>query len=200
MPASNSKSIRRSASKAAVTAGRPIRSAPVEMSRRAPQPWWRVAWDFLRGPYPTLVSRVILGAVFLLAGVSKALDMNAFAGEINAYQMMPSTLVSPLSIALPLVEILLGVYLLLGLMQRWAAVASGVLLLIFIAAMTQAMARGLTLDCGCFGNTLGLSAFRDSVSVGTIIRDVIWLLLAVHLFFIPGIWTIDALRRKHASA
>src|SRR5262249_41968840 len=157
-------------------------------------------WDMLRGPYPTLISRAIVGGVFLLAGISKALDMHAFAGEIGAYQIVPSVLVQPMSMALPLLEILLGVYLLLGLMQRWAAIAAGALLLIFIGAMIWVLAHGLTLDCSCFGNVPGLNAFRDTVSAGTIIRDAFWLLLAVHLIFVPSVWSVDALRRKSKLA
>src|SRR6185437_2969978 len=156
MPASNSKSMPRSASEQRRDVTRPVPSSPARGSNPLPWPGWKIAWNFLRGPYPTLVSRVALGLVFLLAGVSKALDMRAFAGEISAYQIVPAALVQPMAIALPLLEILLGVYLLVGLMQRWAAAAAGALLLIFIAAMAWALARGLALDCGCFGNALGL--------------------------------------------
>jgi uncharacterized membrane protein YphA (DoxX/SURF4 family) len=171
---------------------------PAASLARAPRSGWRAAWDFLRGPYPALLSRVVVGGVFLLAGISKALDTRAFASEISAYQIAPAGLVQPLAIALPLLEILIGVYLLLGLMQRWAAAAAGALLLIFIGAMTWALARGLTLDCGCFGNALGLSALRETVSVGSIARDVLWLLLAIHLLIVPGTWSLDAFRQKHA--
>jgi uncharacterized membrane protein YphA (DoxX/SURF4 family) len=141
---------------------------------------------------------VIVGGVFLVAGISKALDMSAFAAEIGAYQMIPAPLVQPMSIALPLLEILIGAYLLLGLMQRLAAGAAGALLLVFIAAMAWALAHGLTLDCGCFGNALGLSALRDTVSAGSIARDVLLLLLAIHLIIVPGTWSLDAFRRKRA--
>jgi uncharacterized membrane protein YphA (DoxX/SURF4 family) len=161
---------------------------------------WGAIWSFLRGPYPTLVSRAVVGGVFLLAGVSKALDINAFAGEISAYQIVPTALVQPMAIALPLLEILIGGYLLLGLMQRWAAAAAGALLLVFIAAMAWALARGLALDCGCFGSTLGLSAFRETVSIGSVARDVLWLLFAIHLIIVPGVWSLDAFRRKRAHA
>jgi uncharacterized membrane protein YphA (DoxX/SURF4 family) len=126
--------------------------------------------------------------------------MRSFAGEISAYQIVPAALVQPMSVALPLLEILIGVYLLVGLMQRWAAVAAGALLLIFIAAMAWALAKGLTLDCGCFGNTPGLNAFRDTVSMGTVIRDALWLLFAVHLSIIPGVWSVDAFRHRRAAS
>ncbi len=193
MPASNSKSMPRSASEPGCDVTQPVPSAPARW------PGWKTAWSFVRGPYPTLVSRVVLGGVFLVAGVSKALDMQSFAGEISAYQIVPAALAQPMSIALPLLEILLGVYLLVGLMQRWAAVAAGALLVIFIGVMAWALAKGLTLDCGCFGNTLGLSAFRDTVSLGTIARDALLLLLAIHLNIVPGVWSVDAFRHRRAA-
>lgn len=188
MPASSSRSTRRSPRK---------RSGSVKAT--IPRSGWRAAGDFLRGPYPTLVSRAVVGGVFVLAGISKALDMHAFASEISAYQIAPAALVQPLAIALPLLEILIGVYLLLGLMQRWAGAAAGALLLLFIGSMTWALMHGLTLDCGCFGSALGLSALRETVSAGSIARDVLWLLLAIHLVIVPGTWSLDAFRQKRAQ-
>lgn len=197
MPTSSSRSTRRSPRKRSGSVkGHPTPAAPLT---HAPHSWWRAAWDFLRGPYPTLVSRAVLGGIFLLAGISKALDTRAFASEISAYQIAPAGLVQPMVIALPLLEILIGVYLLLGLMQRWAAAAAGALLLIFICTMTWALARGLTLDCGCFGNALGLNTLRETVSAESIARDMLWLLLAIHLIIVPGTWSLDALRRKRAQ-
>jgi uncharacterized membrane protein YphA (DoxX/SURF4 family) len=197
MPASNSRSTQRSTSERASSAEAGNTPAPIISASRS---GWQAAWSFLRGPYPTLLSRAVVGLVFLLAGVSKGLDMHAFAAEISAYQMAPSALIQPMAIALPLLEILIAVYLLVGLAQRWTAAAASVLLLIFISAMASALARGLTLDCGCFGNALGLSALRETVSAGSIARDALWLALCVHLFFVPGIWSIDAWRQKRAAS
>ncbi len=168
-------------------------TAPASSS---PPSRWQAIWRTLRGPYPTLISRIVVGSVFLLAGVSKALDMHAFAAEISAYRLVPTPLVQPLAMALPLLEILIGVYLLLGLLQRWMAIAAAGLLVIFIGAMISALARGLTLDCGCFGNALGLAALRETVSPASIARDVLWLLLSIHLILVPGIWSLDALRHR----
>ncbi len=195
MPASNSRSTRRSASERASSARAANTPAPgISASRSG----WQAAWSFLRGPYPTLLSRAVVGLVFLLAGVSKGLDTQAFTAEISAYQIVPAPLVQPMAIALPLLEILIAVYLLIGLAQRWAAAAAGALLVVFIGAMASALARGLTLDCGCFGNALGLGALRETVSAGSIARDALWLALCVHLMLVPGIWSIDAWRRRRA--
>lgn len=159
---------------------------------------WQVAWAFLRGPYPTLVSRAVLGGVFLVSGVAKALDPAGFARDITAYQMLPQAFVSIMAYGLPWLEILLGVYLLVGLYLRWSALVTGALLVVFMIAMGQAIARGLTLDCGCFGAALGGAALREQVNGWSIARDAVWLAMAVHLWFVPSIWTVDA--RLHTGA
>ncbi len=195
MPASNSRSTPRSTSERASSAGAANTPVPIIST---PRSGWQAAWSFLRDPYPTLLSRAVVGLVFLLAGVSKGLDTNAFAAEISAYQIVPAPLVQPMAIALPLLEILIAVYVLIGLAQRWAAAAAGTLLVIFIGAMASALARGLTLDCGCFGNALGLSALRETVSAGSIARDALWLAFCIHLMLVPGTWSIDAWRQRRA--
>lgn len=149
------------------------------------------AWTFARGPYPTLVSRLALGVVFLLAGVGKAIDPAGFARDIRAYQMLPGIAVTVMAYGLPWLEIALAVYLLAGLYLRWAAAITGALLVIFMIAMGQALARGLTLSCGCFGAGLGGVALGEEVSVGSILRDALWLLLAVHLVVVQSVWTLD---------
>jgi uncharacterized membrane protein YphA (DoxX/SURF4 family) len=148
-------------------------------------------WAFLRGPYPTLVSRLVVGGVFLLTGVLKALDVTSFARSIRAYQIVPEALVPIMANGLPWLEIALGAYVLAGLYRRWSALATGALLVIFMIAMGQAMARGLTLQCGCFGTALSGAALREDVNIGSILRDGVWLLMAAHLYFVPSIWTAD---------
>jgi uncharacterized membrane protein YphA (DoxX/SURF4 family) len=56
-----------------------------------------------------------------------------------------------IGLALPFVEIVLGILLLLGLFTRPVAIVSTVLMVAFIIGISQAWARGLTIDCGCFG-------------------------------------------------
>jgi uncharacterized membrane protein YphA (DoxX/SURF4 family) len=137
------------------------------------------------------VSRLALGVVFLLAGVGKAIDPVGFARDIRAYQMLPGVAVTVMAYGLPWLEIALAVYLLAGLYLRWAAAITGLLLVIFMIAMGQALARGLTLTCGCFGAGIGGASLSEEVSVGSILRDALWLLLAAHLVVVQSIWTLD---------
>jgi uncharacterized membrane protein YphA (DoxX/SURF4 family) len=103
---------------------------------------------------------------------------------VRAYRLLPSSLVTIVGWGLPFAEIALGVLLLAGVATRLVAVASAVLLLVFIAAVTSAAARGLSIDCGCFGG--GGDVAPGQTAYGTeIVRDVGLLLLAAWLVWQP---------------
>ncbi len=114
-----------------------------------------------------LAIRLGAAAIWLTAGAAKLADLDTFRGEVGAYDVLPSSLVDPVAYTLPLLELALGLYLVAGLLVRQAAAVSVVLLLVFVVAQTQAWARGLSIECGCFG---GLD--RESVGLRTILRDV----------------------------
>jgi uncharacterized membrane protein YphA (DoxX/SURF4 family) len=118
-------------------------------------------------PWAGLVVRLAGAAVWLFAGVTKLTDLDGFRLQVHGYQLLPSGAEAAFSYALPLVEVVLGLYLLVGALVRPAAVVSCVLMAIFIVAEAQAWARGLSIDCGCFGTTV-----RTTVGATTILRDV----------------------------
>lgn len=179
----------------------------------APSAWGRV-WEFLRGPYPTLVSRLALGVLFLLSGLSKLGTTAAFAANIRSYEMnLPAGLVSVMAVGLPPLEVGLGVWLLAGLFLRFSGAVSAVLMAVFTVAIAQAWLRGLDINCGCFagseGNPLGTALISALGPVGTylanekagpdtVIRDAILVLMSVHLIFVPSIFALDNLRRRRA--
>ena len=117
-------------------------------------------------PLAGLAIRLGAAGIWLVAGASKLADLERFRVQVEAYKLLPGVLEAPFAYALPLVEVALGAYLALGLLVRPAAVVACALMVVFIAAQAQAWARGLTLDCGCFG-TLA----KEKVGLGTIVRD-----------------------------
>ena len=117
-------------------------------------------------PWIGLAIRLAAAAVWLVSGVAKIADLQHFEAQVQAYKLLPHALEAPFAYALPFVEVGLGIYLAVGLLVRGAAALSVVLMICFIAAMAQAWARGLSLDCGCFG-TLA----KERVGLGTILRD-----------------------------
>lgn len=141
---------------------------------------WRTAQ-----PWVSAAVRLGLAGVWLAAGGSKVGDLAASGRAVNAYQVMPYEAAKMVGAALPFVEMTLGVLLLVGLATRLAAGISTALLVVFIAGIASAWARGLSIDCGCFGNG-GELAYGQSPSYGLeVARDVGFLVLAAFLLIFP---------------
>ena len=102
---------------------------------------------------PWLTARVqfVLAAVFVVAGVGKIMDPPGFAHEIHNYGLVPGVAINVLAIVLPWIEVVAGLALFVGLARRSAARIFGVLLLVFIGALSINLVRGRPVDCGCFG-------------------------------------------------
>ena len=98
-----------------------------------------------------LAIRIALGAAFVYAGAIKIQDPSELAITIASFQILPNLLISPLALALPPFEIICGTLLIVGIWRRPAALGITLLLAIFLIAIAAALARGLTIDCGCFG-------------------------------------------------
>lgn len=128
--------------------------------------------------------RLGLAAVFLVSGALKAVDPAQTRIAVRAYELLPSGLVGPVATVLPLVELALGTLLLVGAFIRWVALASAVLLLGLMSAVAQAWARGLSIDCGCFGGG-GQVAKGSTHYPQELARDVGTLLLALWLLVLP---------------
>ncbi|MGH3669060.1 MAG: MauE/DoxX family redox-associated membrane protein [Pseudonocardiaceae bacterium] len=128
--------------------------------------------------------RLGLAATFLASGVLKAIDPAQTRIAVRAYELLPSALIGPVATALPLLEMAVATLLLAGVFTRWVALASLVLLLVLIAAVSQAWARGLSIDCGCFGGG-GAVAKGDTRYPQELARDTGMLLLALWLIVRP---------------
>ncbi len=139
-------------------------------------------WPMLQ-PWVGLAARVVLGAVWIWAAVSKLGDPRTFVEAVRAYDATPDWLARGIGYGLPVLELCLGVVLIVGVTVRIAAAVSALLLLVFLIGIIQAAARGLQLECGCFGGggttTAGTSYTWD------IIRDLLLLAAAVLLVLWP---------------
>jgi uncharacterized membrane protein YphA (DoxX/SURF4 family) len=130
------------------------------------------------------VARVGLSAVWLVSGSIKAADPDQTYIAVRAYDVLPYPAVTPVAAVLPWLELTLGLLLLVGLRVRLVAVASGILLALFMAGVSQAWARGLLIDCGCFGG--GGDVAADQTRYGTeLLRDTGFLALAAWLVIRP---------------
>jgi uncharacterized membrane protein YphA (DoxX/SURF4 family) len=130
------------------------------------------------------VARLVLGAVLVVAGGPKVGSPQTSVQAVRAYDLLPDALARLVGWGLPFVEIAVGLLLLAGLFTRIAAVTAAVLMLAFVAGVGSAAARGLSIDCGCFGG--GGAVEPSQTSYGTeIARDIGLLLLAGWLVWRP---------------
>jgi uncharacterized membrane protein YphA (DoxX/SURF4 family) len=112
--------------------------------------------------------RIALGAAFVYAALGKVPNMAAFAQDVANYRLVPAAAVPALGSALVGVELLAGLALMAGLAPRGAALVVSVLLGAFVAALSQALARGIDVDCGCFGG-------KEPMSWSGVARDLVLL-------------------------
>lgn len=133
-----------------------------------------------------LVVRVFLGVIWIWAAWEKLRSPRVFLLAVRAYDATPEWLSKAIAYGLPVLEFSLGVLLILGVVVRLAAIVSGVLLVVFLIGIVQAAARGLKLDCGCFG---GGGETNQTQYTLEILRDVGLLVLAGYLV----IWSMTSL-------
>ncbi|HEX8953041.1 MAG TPA: MauE/DoxX family redox-associated membrane protein [Polyangia bacterium] len=122
-------------------------------------------------------ARLIVGALFVVAGALKLGDPTAFATEIANYHLLPE-LAPWLAVTLPPTELVVGAALLAA-PWRWrraASLAAMGLLVMFLVAIVHVVRAGINVDCGCFGGNSG------PVTAWTAARDLVLLALAALAF------------------
>jgi len=130
------------------------------------------------------VARLGLAAVWLVSGGLKAADPDQTYVAVRAYDVLPTAGVELVAALLPWLELALGALLLVGVGTRLVAVFSAALLLVFVAGVTQAWVRGLSIDCGCFGGG-GAVEPGETTYVQELLRDAGFLLMAGWLIARP---------------
>ena len=135
-------------------------------------------------PWLTLLSRLILGGVLLVAGGLKVGNPQKSAMSVRAYEVLPIDIANFFGYVLPWFEVAVGLLLIAGAAVKICAVMGGATMFIFIIAISQAWARGLSIDCGCFGGGGAIDP-SETKYLSEIIRDIAFLALAVFLYRFP---------------
>ncbi|HKP05039.1 MAG TPA: MauE/DoxX family redox-associated membrane protein [Chthoniobacterales bacterium] len=98
------------------------------------------------------VVAILIGGLFVYAGIVKVIDPVEFARDIDNYKMLPWSSSVWLALYLPWLEILCGLALITRVLYRGSVFMVTGLMSLFIVASIVAKARGLDVSCGCFGH------------------------------------------------
>ena len=126
----------------------------------------------------------MIGAVWLVAGYLKFSDPAGTVRAVRAFQLLPDSIVPAFGHLLPVAEMLIGACLLAGLLTRGFAVVSTAFLIGFIVGISSAWARGLEIQCGCFGG----GGYQENAAAGylrDIVRDLGLIALSAWLVWRP---------------
>jgi uncharacterized membrane protein YphA (DoxX/SURF4 family) len=144
-----------------------------------------------------LIARLVVGGVWIVAGWLKLPDPAESVRAVRAYDLLPEAVVPTVGHGLPILEIVVGVLLVAGAATRVAAGVSFLLQIAFIVGISAAWARGLQIECGCFGGG-GTAANASDKYPWDIARDTGLAVLSLLLFLFPRtalsadrLWALD---------
>lgn len=135
-------------------------------------------------PWFGLVARLTLGGTLVLAGYLKFDELDKSQMAVRAYEMLPVSLANFIGLVLPFAELFMGLLLVLGAATRFMGILSALLMLVFVIGISQAWARGLSIDCGCFGGG-GQVEPGEANYLTPLLRDAGLAALGIYLFIYP---------------
>jgi len=141
----------------------------------------------LTHPALALILRLYLAGVFIYASLHKINFPAEFADNIAGYLIVPYWLVSPLALFMPWLELVSGLFLLAGVRVRAASLLIGGMLVMFTVAVIVALVQDTPIGCGCF------QSVGEAISWWTVLRDLAWLAMAVHIYFYDSLVHLDRL-------
>ncbi|MBI2897073.1 MAG: DoxX family membrane protein [Deltaproteobacteria bacterium] len=150
--------------------------------------------SLLRDPRLSMAFRLLVGVLFIWAGVVKLGDPAAFEEGLVNYRMLPGWSIPPVAAMLPAIEVVAGLCLVVGVAIRGAALVTTGMLVVFTAAIVQAIVRGIDIECGCFGAG---SEVATTIGWPEVVRDAALLAASAHvLLYDRGVLSLQRLRER----
>lgn len=129
-----------------------------------------------------VIARFIMGGIFLVSGLAKISDPGRFILTLREFRLFPEVIVPFTAVWLPWLEFVLGLCLIAGILQRTAALILACMNILFAAAIVSVIARGIVVDCGCFGMIADMLGLPDMADMKAVIRDAVFVALCMVIF------------------
>jgi putative oxidoreductase len=138
-----------------------------------------------RSPYLSVFCRVLLAAIFISFALSKIMRPAVFALNVVDYNLTPAWGVNLWSLALPWGELVVGLFLLLGIRTRAAATLIGAMNVIFIVGLVNAILHNMPINCGCVGEV------GEPVNWWKVTKNTGMLIMCIQIFLYDRFLVLD---------
>jgi uncharacterized membrane protein YphA (DoxX/SURF4 family) len=132
--------------------------------------------SFLEKKQLLLLSRIVVGGLFVYSGIDKIIDPLAFATIIHNYRITPPGMINYIAVIIPWIEFVAGVFLIFGCRTRASALTINLMLVFFTVILVVTALRGINVSCGCFSTS---TAVKSNLGL-RIIEDIGILILGLH--------------------
>jgi putative oxidoreductase len=144
--------------------------------------WTKAIWQ---NPYTAVVFRLVLGVSFIMASMSKIPYPAEFSENVAGFQMVPFLAVNFWALVMPWMELIAGLFLILGIRTRAASSILGGLLVLFIVGLTLNLIKDAPINCGCF------ESVGEPIGWELVIRDVVMLVMAMQIILYDRLFIFD---------
>ena len=135
------------------------------------------ALDLLHNSYLMLALRLFVGGTFLISAITKLPLQSQFVDIVKGYNLLPDALATAYGLALPWIELLIGIYLIVGILLIPSIFISLLIGASFLIANISSIVRGEHYCGSCFGEALSLSASQ------ALTLDILLIVAALILLF-----------------